>query len=98
MHVTQLRTETPTESLSSNRRTYSVNFDTLLERLSVFAHPLEGVRTLSLEPHALHLVQVLHGRHALAGELLTHLFGIGHTVGKKHVLCASEKISLNSDS
>ena len=38
---------------------------TLLERFSKLVHAFVGERTLGLEPHALHLVEVLHRRRSL---------------------------------
>ena len=68
--------------------TYPVDLNAFLKGVTPPAHALKSVGALSLEPHALHLVQVLHGRNALAGELLTHLLGFLDHVGLEHVLGA----------
>ena len=70
------------------RHTHPVDFDALFERLAKLADAFEGVRTLGLEPHALHLVQVFHSRDALSCELLTHGLGGGNHVGSEHVFGA----------
>ena len=43
--------------------TYPVNFMALFESFSILLHSLVGSSRLSLEPHALHLIQTLHCRH-----------------------------------
>ena len=68
--------------------TNSINLDALLEGLSELSHPLEGAGALRLEPHALHLVQVLHRRDALTREFLAHFLGVGNPVCQEHVLRA----------
>lgn len=44
---------------------YPIDFVTLFQCFAPFAHALIGQSAFRLEPHALHLVQVLHGRYAL---------------------------------
>ena len=44
---------------------YPIYFVTFLECLAPLAEPLVGSRTLCLEPHALHLIEIVHSRHTL---------------------------------
>jgi hypothetical protein len=42
--------------------------------------------TLNLEPHALHLIEVVHGGDALPRELAAHGLRLSQLVGPQHVL------------
>ena len=66
----------------------AIDFVTLLERVSELTLALIGQRGLRLIPHALHLVEVLGGGHALPRELLAHFRRLGHFVSSHQVLGA----------
>ena len=58
-----LHTERERERERERVATYPVNFMALFESFSKLLHSLVGSSRLSLEPHALHLIQTLHCRH-----------------------------------
>ena len=53
------------QTLTVSVITYSLNLLAFLERLAILAHAVVCTSALCLEPHALHLVEVLHRRHTL---------------------------------
>ena len=65
-----------TVTVNKRHVTHPVYFMALFEALSVLLEPLEGERTLGLEPHALHLVEALHRRHPLLEHQLYYCYRV----------------------
>lgn len=68
----------------------------LLQGLSVLVQRLVGQRTFCLEPHALHLVQVIHCRRAFLKYTNFQTYFVPPEDKLRKMICAGAKLKLSS--
>jgi hypothetical protein len=67
---------------------YPIRFVAFFQRFPVLAESLVGQSAFRFEPHALHFVEIFHGRNTLPGELGTSIFRFFHSISPEHIFGA----------